>query len=47
MEAASATDDPEMPPKIMLAMTHTMPRPPRSFPTKSILKSMSRRVSPP
>ena len=47
MEAASETEEPEMPPKIMLDITLTMPRPPRSRPTKSMQKSISRLVRPP
>ena len=47
IEAASETDEPEIPPKIMLAMTLTMPRPPRNRPTNIMQKSISRCVSPP
>ena len=47
IEAVSDTDDPEIPPNIMLANTFTAPRPPRNLPTKSRLKSISRVVIPP
>ena len=47
IEAASATEEPEMPEMIMLDTTQTMPSPPRSRPTRSRLKSISRAVSPP
>ncbi|MPM63900.1 hypothetical protein SDC9_110784 [bioreactor metagenome] len=42
----SATDEPEIPPKIIDATTFTSPRPPLSGLTKSIEKSMSLRVNP-
>jgi len=47
IDAASETDDPEMPLMIMLDNTLTKPRPPRNRPTKSMQKSISRFVNPP
>ena len=46
-EAVSDTEEPEMPPKIMLAITFTRPSPPRNRPTKRRLKSIKRVVMPP
>ena len=46
-EAVSDTEDPEMPPNIMLASTLTNPRPPLKRPTNNRLKSIRRVVMPP
>ena len=46
MEAVSEVDDPEMPPNIMLENMLTSPRPPRSLPTTTIDRSISRVVMP-
>ena len=46
IEAVSDADDPEMPPKIILASTFTNPNPPRTFRTNSRLKSINRDVIP-
>ena len=44
IDAVSEAEEPEIPPKSMLAKTLTRPRPPRSRPASSMLKSMSREV---
>ena len=47
MAAVSATDDPEMQPKSVLASTFTSARPPRMKPTKTDARLMSRIAMPP
>ena len=47
MDAVSEAEEPEMPPKSMLARTFTSPRPPRNRPTNRELNSIKRFVMPP
>ena len=47
MEAVSATEEPEIPPKIILARMFTWPNAPRTCPRNRRQKSMIRWVTPP